>query len=164
MRTALAPAVPDPTTRASSSASASAAGPRAARRSRGRSDPEGVDPPTRGMGAEVPWVELDDSMTGREGGWDSGRPWTTPGVMRGVDALNAARHNGALRSCSPGPARIRVSLEVVCMRRAVERLALTVLAALALAPTCAWAQKPAGLMNAIGLIDFGHPPDFKVVP
>lgn len=48
------------------------------------------------------------------------------------------------------------------MRRAVERLALTVLAALALVPTNAWAQKPAGLMNAIGLIDFGHPPDFKV--
>ena len=48
------------------------------------------------------------------------------------------------------------------MRRAVEGLALTILAALALVPTCAWAQKPAGLMNAIGLVDFGHPPDFKV--
>lgn len=48
------------------------------------------------------------------------------------------------------------------MRRAVLRLAFAALAGLALSPAGAWAQKPAGLMNAIGLVDFGHPPDFKV--
>jgi hypothetical protein len=48
------------------------------------------------------------------------------------------------------------------MRHAVLRLAFAALAGLALSPSGAWAQKPAGLMNAIGLVDFGHRPDFKV--
>jgi hypothetical protein len=48
------------------------------------------------------------------------------------------------------------------MRRAVLAIVLTAVVLTTLGPAPASAQKPAGIMNAIGLIDFGHPADFKL--